>query len=173
LQEEQNVEKASVERLLALRREGRVEVVKTDTVDTERIDGVVEAGATRRILETAGIVELHGPGVLGHSRGDHSVYASHEDDTRIDRLLAALFPGSDRYATDRTSSHNLRDAMHIATAVRYGCGVFVTTDERLLKRSGVMQDGWNIQAMLPSESVRWVEHLIEKERIRSERRSPG
>jgi hypothetical protein len=171
-QEPDNPEQASIERLLQLRKEARVDIAKTDTVDTERIDGVPDATATVRILETAGIIELHGPAVIGHSRWDHSVYASDEDDTRIGLILATLFPDSDRHATDRTSMHNLRDAMHIATAVRYGYPVFVTTENRLVKKADAMRTGWGIEVMLPSQSVRWVEQLIEKERIMSERRLP-
>lgn len=39
---------------------GRVEIAKTDTLDTERADGVIAATATERSLETAGIIELPG-----------------------------------------------------------------------------------------------------------------
>ena len=50
--------KAACDRRTApLSPEGRVEIVKTDTVDTERADGVTAATATDRILETAGIIE--------------------------------------------------------------------------------------------------------------------
>src|SRR5664280_1946087 len=126
--EPENPEQPAIVKLLRYRREGRVEISKTDTVDTERADGVSAATATDRILETAGIIELHGPTVICHSRWDHAVFASDEDSDRIDNLLGLLFPNSDRYATDRSSTHNLRDAMHIATAIRYGYDAFVTTD---------------------------------------------
>jgi len=127
-------EQPAIEELLRLRREGRVEIAKTDTVDTERTDGVPDAKATDRLLETAGIIELHGPVVVGHSRWDHAVFASDEDSDRIDGVFAVLFPDSDRNAMDRTSIHKLRDALHIATAIRYGYDVFVTAETRLLKR---------------------------------------
>lgn len=167
--EPNNPELPSIERLLQLRREARIEIVKTDTVDTERIDGVTDATATARILETAGIIELHGPAVLNNSRFDHSVYASDEDNSRIDLILASLFPGSDRHGTDRNAIHNLRDAMHIATAVRYGFDVFVTTENRLLKKGDAMRRDWGIEVMSPSDTVAWVELRIEKEQIMSER----
>ena len=163
-------EQPAIVELLRLRRDGRVEIAKTDTVDTERIDGVSDATATERILETAGIIEVHGPAVFGHSRLDHAVFASDEDAIRIDRVLAVLFPDSDRYATDRTSMHNLRDAMHIATAVRYGYAVFVTTETRILKKADAIRRDWGVEILRPSDSVRWVERRIELERIRSERR---
>jgi hypothetical protein len=162
-------EQPAIEELLRLRREGRVEIAKTDTVDTERTDGVPDAKATDRLLETAGIIELHGPVVVGHSRWDHAVFASDEDSDRIDGVFAVLFPDSDRNAMDRTSIHKLRDAMHIATAIRYGYDVFVTAETRLLKKADAIRREWGIEILCPSNSVRWVEHRIELERVRSER----
>jgi hypothetical protein len=169
--EPNNPEQPAIAELLRLRREGRVEIAKTDTVDTERTDGVSDATATDRILETAGIIEVHGPAVVGHSRWDHAVIAGDEDGDRIDGIFAALFPNGDRHGMDRTSMHNLRDAMHIATAVRYGYNVFVTTETRLLKKADAIQRQWGIETLRPSDAVRWVEHRIERERIRSERRN--
>ncbi len=163
-------EQPAIEELLRLRREARVEIAKTGTVDTERTEGVSDATATDRILETAGIIEVHGPAVVGHSRWGHAVFTNDEDSDRIARLFAVLFPDSDRYAMDRTSMHKLRDAMHIATAIRYGYDVFVTTETRLLKMADTIRREWGIEILRPSDSVRWVEHRIELERIRSERR---
>jgi hypothetical protein len=168
--EPENPEQPAIEELLHYRREGRVEIAKTDTVDTERADGVTVATATDRVLETAGIIEMHGPTVVGHSRWDHAVYASDEDSDRIDNLLGLLFPNSDRYAKDRSSTHNLRDAMHIATAVRYGYDAFVTTDSRLLKKADAIRREWGIELLLPGEAVRLVEHRIEKQPLREEGR---
>lgn len=156
---------------MRLRREGRVEIAKTDTVDTERIAGVSEATAADRVLETAGIIELHRPAVFGNSRWGAAVLASDEDKDRLDRVFAALFPDSDRYAVDSTSKkHKLRDAMHIATAIRYGYDVFVTTDTGLLNRAEAIQREWSIEVLRASETVRWVEDRIERERARSDRR---
>ena len=68
--------------------------------------------------------------------------------------------------------HNLRDAMHIATTIRYGYDVFVTTEVRLLKKAEAIQRDWGVEILLPSAAVRWVELQIERERLRSERRRP-
>jgi hypothetical protein len=163
-------EHTAMESLLGYRREARVEIVKTDTMDTERTQGVPEATAIERVLETAGIVELRGPAVWDHSRWDHSVWAGDDDGRSIDEVFAALFPGSDRHGTDRTSRHKIRDAMHVATAIRYGCDAFVTTDGGLLRKAAQLQDQWNIEILSPTDAVRWVQRQIERERIRSERR---
>jgi predicted nucleic acid-binding protein len=163
-------EMAAIKRLVEYEADRRIALVKTDTVDTERTDGASADVAVERILETAGTLEVLGPLVLDHSRLDHSVFAGEEDDDRIGRVLEVLFPGSDRHATDRNSKHNLRDAMHVATSIRYGYNVFVTTDARLLKNAAAVQAQWNIEILSPTDAVRWVERRIEKERIRSTRR---
>ena len=156
--------------LLAYRREARIEIVKTDTVDTERIEGVSGDEAIDRILETAGILELLGPAILDHSRLDHCVWAAEEDGERLDEVFAVLFPGTDRYGTGTTHTHKLRDAMHVATSIREGCDAFVTTDGALLRKAAAVQARWNIEILTPTDAVRWVERRIERERIRSERR---
>ena len=53
----------------------------------------------RRMLldESAQHPESLGPLIIGHSRIDHSVIASDEDDERLDRVYKILFPGSDRH----------------------------------------------------------------------------
>jgi hypothetical protein len=106
-------EQPAIVELLRLRRQGRVEIAKTDTVDTERIDGVSDATATERILETAGFIEVHGPAVFGHSRLDHAVFAGDEDDSRIERVLAVLFPtdvATGRIRERRSEARSLRQA---------------------------------------------------------------
>ena len=74
--------------------------------------------------------------MFGNSRWGAAVFASEEDKDRLDSIFAVLFPDSDRNAIDSTSKkHKLRDAMHIATSIRYGYDVFVTTDTGLLNRA--------------------------------------
>ena len=108
--------------------------------------------------------------MIGHSRWGHAVYASDEDSDRIDDLLWLFFPNSDRYATDRSSTHNLRDAMHIATALRYRYDAFVTADTRLLKKADAIRRGCGIELLLPSEAVRLVEHRIARQPLGEEGR---
>jgi len=114
---------------------------------------------------------LHGPAVFGNSRWGAAVFASEEDKDRLDSVFALLFPDTDRNAIDSTSKkHRLRDAMHIATSIRYGYDVFVTTDTGLLNRAEAMRREWGIEILRPSEAVRWVEDRIKRERARTERR---
>ena len=72
-----------------------------------------------------------GPAVWDHSRFDHSVFGSEEDRERLAAVFSALFPGADWAAT---SSKSRRDAMHVATAIRYGYTGFLTRERRLLNK---------------------------------------
>lgn len=163
---------AAIEQLIEYRKEHRVELAKTDTVDTERTEGVAPSAAAARIAETAEFIEVLGIAVVGHSRWDHAVFGNDDDSDQFGRMFDTLFPNGDRNATDRTSMHNVRDAMHVATTIRYGYDVLVTTDDKLLKRSPVIQSDLNIEILRPTEAVRWVEVRIERERRRATRLLP-
>jgi hypothetical protein len=165
-------EQPVIEELLRLRREARIDMAKTDTVDTERTESASIETATQRVLETAGIIELHGPLVLDHSRLDHAVLGGTDDADRLDQVFAVLFPNGNRFGTDRASRHNLRDATHVATSIRYGYDGFVTTESRLLNKGAAIQREWNIEILSPSAAVQWVERRIERERVRTADRNP-
>ncbi len=117
-------------RLRELRDGGWIRLVRADVLGTElgaapaRLRGQLEAEAAR-------FVELLGPAVVGHSRVDASVVGSAADEQRLAEVLEALFPGSSLPPTSRTAEHNLRDAMHVATAIRYGLNGFLTRDRRV------------------------------------------
>jgi hypothetical protein len=61
--------------------------------------------------------EAVGPMVLGHSRLGFAVLGSEEDADRLDDVFAILFPNVNRIAARK---NHIRDAMHVATAIRYG-----------------------------------------------------
>ncbi|MCF1596516.1 hypothetical protein [Streptomyces muensis] len=104
---------------------------RTDAMDTELAAAPEEKWA--ELTEaSAGYAESFGPMVLDHSRLDHSVLGSDEDVARDDLVFSTLFPGADR-ATCR--KNHIRDAMHVATAIRYGGLAFVTHERKLLNKS--------------------------------------
>jgi hypothetical protein len=162
----------AIRRLFELEAERRVALAKADTVDVERTEGVEEAEATRRILDTAGTIEVFGPLVFDHSRLDHAVLGSPQDDTGITRVLALVHPGTRREETSRKARHNVRDALHIWTAIRYHYQVFVTTDRAVLASAGRFrqQSDLAIEILSPTEAVSWVERAVAKEQLREERR---
>ena len=104
---------------------------RTDAMDTELAAAPEEKWAALTEASAA-YAESLGPMVLDHSRLDHSVLGSDEDVARDDLVFSTLFPGADR-ATCR--KNHIRDAMHVATAIRYGGRAFVTKERKLLNKS--------------------------------------
>ncbi|MFC9654232.1 hypothetical protein, partial [Streptomyces sp. NPDC056937] len=60
--------------LLRLWSEGWISLSRTDTLDTERLDGQEDLVRFQRMAESADLPEALGPFVWDHSRWDHAVY---------------------------------------------------------------------------------------------------
>jgi predicted nucleic acid-binding protein len=148
-----------VARLFELRAEGLVNLDKSAVVDTERTEGVVPELATSRVLETVGIIEVLDPAVPDHSRACHSVFLSVDDSQRIDRVFSLLFLTRDRHGSGVTERHSVRDAIQVATAIRYGYEAFVTSDPEVLRGATRIheQEDWTLRILSPAGGVRWVE----------------
>jgi hypothetical protein len=116
--------------LRRLRDEGWISLQRTDTMDTE-LAAAPEEKRAQLTEASASYPEAFGPMVWGQSRWDSSVFGSSEDQARLDTVFAILFPGADRMST---RGNNVRDAMHISTAIRYGAFGFVTRDRKLLNK---------------------------------------
>lgn len=118
-------------RLRRLHTEGWIELRRTDVMDTE----LANAPADKRspLNEASAVYEEElGPGVWGNSRWGHAVWASDDDAARLDDAYTILFPKANR----ATATHNhLRDAMHVASAIRSGAFGFITRDRRVLSKS--------------------------------------
>ena len=115
-------------------------------------------------------VELHGPACFDHSTFDHAVYAADDDDSRHQRVYRILFPESDRRdnLTGR-GRRKFRDAMHVATAIRYGCNGFITLDGHdLVRKSGEIAAAFNgFQIMLPERALAFVRRQRERYDVRN------
>jgi predicted nucleic acid-binding protein len=145
--------------LQVLHEQFRVSLAKTDVVDTELNPerNVIEEG---HFLTSVKFLELHGPVVLDHSRLDHSVLASDEDVQRLGRVKEII---GVRVISERAAKHDLRDAMHIATSIRYGYDGFITRDERLLKYHDQFHSEYGFRIMNHGEAVAWLNLLIQKQ----------
>jgi hypothetical protein len=111
--------------------EGWIVLQRTDVMDTE-IAAAPDCKVQSLTEASAEYPEALGPMVLGHSRLDFSVVGSEEDADRLDDVFAILFPNVNR-ATSR--KNHIRDAMHVATAIRYGGFGFITRERRLLNKA--------------------------------------
>jgi predicted nucleic acid-binding protein len=150
----------------------RVSLAKADTVDVERTAGLHGTVAEQRILETAGIIEAHGPFVLDHSRLEHSVFGSASDISGIEDVLQLVHPGRALADSSKAGVHDIRDALHIWTAIRYGYQAFVTTDGAVLKSADRLRRRGtsSMRILTPSQAVSWVDDEINKEELRTARR---
>jgi hypothetical protein len=139
-----NVLTEASEAMASLRRaraEGWVRLQRTDVMDTELI-GAPEEKRGALIAESATYVESLGPWVGGHSRGGQMVGGTEVDETRFSRVFAILKPGIGTPAMGR--ANDVRDAMHVATAIRYASNGFITRD------SNILRHGPELAALTPS-----------------------
>ncbi len=126
--------------------EGWIYLQVTDTLITE-VTRSEDAAKRERLLDLAAdYVIAMGPLVLGHSGVGRSVIGSPEDEARLKQVYALLWPDND-YAADGamvtgTGRSRFRDAIHVATAIRYGVDGFVTNDPGILARADDIRDAF-------------------------------
>ena len=115
-----------------------------------------------------------GPQVPGHSLSDISVRGGVADEQRLRNVFAALWPTNDyeddvQQKTARARTR-FRDAMHVATAIRYSGTGFITEDSGILKAAARIASALNGFIVLSIadatersfEVVRRVRHGAEK-----------
>ena len=154
---EWNKSPSEYQELEALYEQCRVFLAKTDVVDTE-LDPEKNEMVGEHFLASIKYLELIGPAVLEHSRLDHSVLASDEDVELLDRVKEIV---GIRTSRERNASHDLRDAMHIATSIRYGYDGFVTGEKRLINRNDRFLSEFGFRIMNVGSAVAYVRNLID------------
>ena len=142
--------------LEVLNQKCRVFLAKTDVVDTE-LDPDRNVMVGNHFLASIKFLELHGPAVLDNSRLNHSVVASDDDVQRFNRIKEIV--GS-RSRLERRAKHDLRDAMHISTSIRYCYDGFITRDKRLLRLHDQFLREFGFRIMNVQGAVTYVEALI-------------
>ena len=139
--------------------EGWINLTRTDTLDTE----LARAQDDKRDMlleQSRSYVEHFGPLVLDHSRLDSCVLGTDEDEARCERVFGILFPGANRQTARR---NHVRDAMHIATAIRYARSGFVTNDRDLLKRDEAMRAAFdNFRILSPADALALTQRQVAK-----------
>ncbi len=95
-----------------------------------------------------------GPFVPGHSKLDFAFLASDEDQNRIRAVYETLWPDNvmedDATPTSSLGRRRFRDALHVATAIRYGIGAFITCDGRVLAKREMLASlfsGFNVMCV--------------------------
>lgn len=157
---------AAATELRQLDADGWIMLKAADTVGTELAQ---ESDDNRRSMlkdEASNYPEAWGSAAFDESRIDSSLIGS-DDEARFDRIFALLFPGADRDSTSRNAGNQRRDAMHVATALRYGAGIFITHDRALLEKAGAVAAQFNdFKIMEPEHALAFARRMKD----RSERR---
>jgi hypothetical protein len=121
----------AAEALRALDREGWIQLWRCDSVETELPRTKDPDDRERLVAEAAGLPEMLGVSVAGYSRAGATVAGSIPDSVAWDAFWSVFSPHNSRASTRRNI---VLDAMHVWTAIRYGCDGFVTSDPGILKR---------------------------------------
>jgi len=121
--------------------DGWIVLLRTDAVGTEL--ATCQGPEKRQMLEdlSAAYPESLGPFATDQSRFDASVVGSDDDEARLDKVFRILFPGVPGRST--ANPNHVKDAMHVATAKRYGGDAFVTTEKRLLNKDAAIREAFN------------------------------
>lgn len=113
-------------------------IEKTDVLDTE-LEQNYKKNANR-LKKSSTYIESFGIAVVGHSRLGHCIVASDKEDKEIEDILSICFNKKPRR---NYSKKEMRDAMHIHTAIRYGGTYFITYDKKLIDASNKILERFN------------------------------
>jgi hypothetical protein len=128
--------------------DGKIEIVKTDVVDTE----LGEGNESLR-LKSEKYPEDLGVMVWGHSRWGHGVWGGTEVDYPFEEIRDTLFPDFGQM-NKQSQDGATRDAMHLATHRMYKRQFFVTRDEHhIIRRRKVLEEKFGIIAVTPEECL--------------------
>lgn len=145
---------SALNELEKLYEEGLILIEKTDTLDTELARGT---GYPQGQKKSMNYIESYGPVVLGYSRIGSSILGSDEDDKRFSKILEILWGKKIR---SMYTSSEIGDAMHIATAARYGGTYFITNENRLLIKSQEIKNELNIEICRPEDCIERIKKRI-------------
>jgi predicted nucleic acid-binding protein len=129
---------------------GLIMLALTDVAHTEALEASPEVRLRLR-AQTSQLREYFGPFVLNHSRLGSSLLGSEEDRLLLDTVFSTLFP---RRTWATGSSHDQRDAMHVAWAIRYAFDGLITGDDDLLRRKVAVRGAYNgFQILSPDDAL--------------------
>lgn len=154
-------------------KEGLIEIVKTDVVDTERM-GRVKPSAVKEDVgtgvyehsryehagydsglrydeNTTEIKEDIGTAVIDNSRVGHAKVGTGGERPRYEPLLLVLFPETKGY--EKANKNQIRDAMALTTHMEYNRDYFVTTDRDFLNKKEELKAKFNVVVFNPKECV--------------------
>ena len=163
-------ESAEMAELREMWRAGWIELTRTDTVDTELAQREDPEHRAHLLSLSGEMIEQFGPVVVGHSRIGFCVWGSDQESSEWDRLWEVMCPGRER-ATAR--KNDVRDAMHVATAMRYGLNALITRDKGLLKKADPIKAAFNgFSIMTPAQALALAKRMLARHEYRMQNPRP-
>lgn len=151
-------ESPAMQRLRTFHEQGWIRLSRTDTMDTELETAKPETKRELLLARSRPYAEILGPDVHGVSRPNRFVNSSAEDLPRIEDVLRVLWAEGAGIAGSGTGAHKRRDAIHIATSIRYGATGFITRERDLLRKRLALGHAYDGFAVLdPEEALAFTE----------------
>lgn len=135
--------------------EEEITIEKTSVLDTELLENPTHNAD--RLKKSDNYIESYESGNWDNSRWDHAVWAFDKDEKDLTRLLDILWGRKVRSAYTR---QEMRDAIHISTAARYGGTYFVTQEKALLNKAEVIEKEFTIKIASPNDCLTAVEKRL-------------
>ncbi len=133
-----------------------VHVARTTGGRREASTGKDPAAAAKRLALMGTLPEVIETGLYGVTRSGEGVYGGPDDQERMDKLQAALWP--DKKAAPDLSEAN--DALSLATHLKYRRDHFVTTDKQIHECSGRLKV-LGIHVLTPSQAATLARSICE------------
>lgn len=125
--------------LIQMYRLGWIDLQTTDTLLTELSERKDDAHREELMEAAEPFPVAMGPMILDHSLLGLGVLGSEQDEERLRLVYSVLWPGNSYEADGAMASAKgrtrYRDAMHVATSIRYRFQGFVTNDQGILARA--------------------------------------
>lgn len=134
----------NVKRLFELEEENKIEIIKTDVLDTELSDKGRE--------HSKDIPEDLGMGICDNSRIEHCVIGGDEDDVIHKNIMLILFPET---KGEEPNNNKIRDVMHLTTHKKHNRDIFVTNDDDFLRNHNELKK-LDIIVMNPEQCVQYI-----------------
>lgn len=144
----------SLNELEKLHEVGKIQIEKTSVLDTELQEG---KGYPLGLNKSDRYIESYEVAVLDHSRLGHSVVGGNNDEKMFSRILEILWGKKHR---TRYSKSEIRDAMHLFTAIRYGGSYFITLERDLLIKAELLQKEFGIKTRSPKDCLKEVKERL-------------
>ncbi len=137
-----------VKKLFNLEKENKIEIIKTDVVDTELSEKGREY--SKDIPEDLGVA------ISDNSRIGYGVIAGDDDVLLHDKIMKILFPET---KGEDPNNNKIRDVMNLTTHIKSNRDIFVTLDGDFLRKREELKN-LSVIIMTPEECNEYVKNCF-------------